>query len=431
MRHRFFWMYLVFLGSHILVTQAQQNFIFPLKGAISLNGNYGEVRPNHFHAGLDFRTHPSEHMPVYAVADGYVSRIKISSYGYGKVLYITHPNGLVSVYGHQFGFSPVLKKYVEAAQEMAEVFEIELFPKAHELPVKQGELIGYSGNTGSSEGPHLHFEIRNEKTEAPLNPLRFLKVKDVVAPKIQRIAIYSKTSVEKIFVPKKIIDTLIQNKPLAFGVECFDFEQAQGSKNNIYKAEIYIDNILFYRHVLDSIPFDLAKYVNTYADYELKKRKQISIQKLFREKNNNLPIYKVIHGDGFIQFADEAFHQVRLVVYDFYNQSDEVSFIMKSKLPFSENSPPEPNAQNCLEPFQTSSNDYRIELPAGSLYRDIVLAVQYKNGKLVFEGKGYDIPFQNTCIVRLKVPEKWLKYQDKLCISVTQGHLKTFADAVV
>jgi peptidase M23-like protein len=400
-----------------------QTFIHPLKGEKpQLTGNYGEVRPNHFHAGLDFKTHGTNHLPIYAVADGYVSRIKISSFGYGKVLYITHANGLVSVYGHEYGFNDKIKSYAEAAQEIAESFEIELFPKPNELPVKQGDIIGYTGNTGSSQGPHLHFEIRDEKTEAPLNPLRYLKIEDVVAPKIQRIALYSEDKLEKLLPSIKKTDTLKANHSIGFGIECFDYEQTQGNKNNIYKAEIYVDGKLYYRHVLDSIHFDVARYVNTYADYDVKRKQGITIQKLFKSKNNDLPIYKTIHDRGFIYFNDNTPHAIRIVVYDFYNQKDEVSFtIKKTNDPTLSFSVGKKVFQDCLQPYKVSTTDYSIELPARSLYDDAILNASYQNNILSFTAINYDIPFQNNCTITLKVPQALLKYGDKLCIADVTG----------
>ena len=413
----------------LLLTAKAQTFIHPLKGEKPLlTGNYGEVRPNHFHAGLDFKTHgTTNHLPIYAVADGYVSRIKISSFGYGKVLYITHPNGLVSVYGHEHGFNDKIKNYAYAAQELAQSFEIELYPKPNELPVKQGDIIGYTGNTGSSQGPHLHFEFRDEKTEAPLNPLRYLKIEDVVAPKIQRIALYSENKLEKLLPGIKKTDTLKTNHPISFGIECFDYEQTQGNKNNVYKAEIYVDGKLYYRHVLDSIHFDVARYVNTYADYDLKKKQGITIQKLFKTKNNDLPIYKTIHDRGFISFTDNAPHAIRIVVYDFYNQKDEVSFCVRTtNTPHSPTLSKTGNIQDCLQPYKVSTTDYSIELPAKSLYEDAQLVTYYEKHTLSFSALGYDIPFQNNCTITLKAPQNLLKYTDKLCIADVSKGIKNY-----
>jgi hypothetical protein len=424
MKHFINIFYLIFTA----YTQAQSGFIFPLKGKALLNGNYGEVRPNHFHAGIDFRTNGSNHLPIYAVADGYVSRIKVSTSGYGNVLYITHPNGLVSVYGHEYAFNDKIKAYTEGAREIAEVFEIELFPKPNELPVKQGDIIGFTGNTGSSEGPHLHFEIRNEKTETPLNPLRFLKVEDVVAPKIKAVALYKGCQVEKILSIPKRTDSLVTNYPLGLGIECFDYEQAQGNKNNIYEAEIYIDGKLYYRHILDSIAFDLARYVNTYADYDAKRQRHITIQKLFKDKNNDLPIYKMIHDRGYLSFPDNAFHQVQIVVYDFYRQKDEVSFYLKTNIP-SASLDAYNKLQDCLQAYKTSTGDYSIELASKALYRDAQLFTSYQNDMLSFSAKDYDTPLQNNCTIKLKVPAKLLRYASKLCISNINGGAKTYLDA--
>lgn len=419
--------FLFFFNFLFVVSNAQTNFIFPLKEKPLLNGNYGEVRPNHFHAGIDFKTHYSNHLPIHAVADGYVSRIKISSSGYGKVLYVTHANGLVSVYGHEFAFADKIKNYTENAQEIAEVFEIELFPKENELPVKQGQVIGYTGNTGSSEGPHLHFEIRTEKTEVPLNPLRYLKIEDVIAPKIQHIALYDQSHLENILLPTKKIDTLKTNYAVGFGVECFDHEQTQGSKNNIYKAEIYVDAKLFYRHILDSIPFDMGRYVNTYADYDTKKQKRITVQKLFKDKNNYLPIYETIHGRGFISFTDNAFHLVQITVYDFYGQKDEVSFYVKTTIAAAF-AILDRRQQDCLTSFNKTTTDYTISLPAKSLYNDAELQTSYKNNVLSFSSPDCDIPFQNNCAISLKVPEALLKYGHKLCIANLSGATKSYVD---
>ena len=136
-------------------------FRSPLDIPMSLSGNFGEIRPNHFHSGLDLRTNSREGLNIYAVADGYVSRIKVSPYGYGKAIYITHPNGYVSVYGHLSAYSGAIAEYIKKAQYEKESFEVELFPAKDEIKVTKGQVIAFSGNTGGSGGPHLHFEIRD------------------------------------------------------------------------------------------------------------------------------------------------------------------------------------------------------------------------------------------------------------------------------
>jgi len=407
--------------------KAQQDMTFPLKEQISLTGNYAELRPNHFHAGLDFKTHPEKHLLIYAVADGYVSRIKVGTHGYGKVLYITHASGLVSVYGHQYGFNNKIKKYVEVAQEIQETFEIELFPGPNDLPVKQGEVIGFSGNTGDSEGSHLHFEVRNEKTEVPLNPLRFLKVLDTVAPVITSFAVYEDDyTAPAIFKVKKKTDTVMVSAKFGVGVECFDTELAGGSKNNIYKIELRLDDKLFYAHVLDSIAFDLARYVNTYCDYEIKMRDKIKIQKCFVGKNNDLPIYKTISKNGFVYLDDTLYHPLTIRVYDFYDHRAEVKMVVKRRAP-GRQKPIVQLPQSCLLPFKKTTERYSIELPAKSLYTDVTLVDSFSNNTLFFYAKGYNVPFQKSCTLSIKPPAHLLKYADKFCLAGVSGKDREYA----
>ncbi|MBL7918333.1 MAG: M23 family metallopeptidase, partial [Bacteroidia bacterium] len=182
--------YLLFILSKSLFAQ-NNGFVFPLQEPISLVGNYGELRPNHFHAGLDFSTQGRTGLPVMAAASGYVSRIKVSAVGYGKAVYITHPNGKVTVYGHLTSYIPEIAIIVKSAQYKNESFEVELLPGKDEIKIKAGQIIGYSGNTGNSTGPHLHFEIRDEITETPINPLLYYKVPDTYKPTITHLGLYN------------------------------------------------------------------------------------------------------------------------------------------------------------------------------------------------------------------------------------------------
>ena len=161
----------------------QNYFSSPLDIDLILSGSFAELRNNHFHSGLDIKTQGREGLKIYASASGYVSRIKISRYGYGKALYIKHPNGYTSVYAHLQKFSPEIEAYVKKRQYQGETFELELFPKAGILKVLDRQLIAFSGNTGGSGGPHLHFEIRDNQ-ERPLNPLTFgFDIKDTTPPR--------------------------------------------------------------------------------------------------------------------------------------------------------------------------------------------------------------------------------------------------------
>lgn len=388
----------------------------PIRHKVQLTGNYAEVRPNHFHAGLDFKTDPKRNLPVYAIGDGYVSRIKVSTHGYGKVLYITHPNGYVSVYGHQSRFNDTISKFVREAQVKQQYFEIELFPRFGELKVKQGEIIGYTGNTGDSEGPHLHFEIRDERSEVPLNPLRFLKIQDTVAPVITAIGVYEDDNGNPrvLKTKRKKTDTLVVGLKLGIGVECFDLEQRPGNKNNVHTIELYIDGIRYHWQQLDSISFDQARYVNTYADYEAKKAGKGVFQKCFKSKNNDLPVYKSGH-DGFIYLDDTLYHTIKVKVYDYHKHSAEAGYVAKRK-PAGRMNPLPILALDCSEPWQKATSDYKIEMPARSLYRDADMSDSFARGQLFFFAKKYNIPLHKACTLSIKAPEKLTRLGEKLCL---------------
>lgn len=329
------------------VSYPQNYFDSPLHLPITLAGNFGEIRPNHLHAGFDIRTQ-KEGMPVYAVADGYLSRIKISAVGYGKALYITHPNGYVSVYGHLRAFNPEIQAATTALQYQLQSFEIDsLLQPAQQIRIKKGDLIAFSGNTGSSQAPHLHFEIRNEITEMPINPYCFgYKVEDTIKPTIVSIAVYplnetarvnNNTRVKKI-IPRKIdgkyviqqTDTLVVNGEIGFGINCYDQENGGSGTNNVFSVEMLSGGKRIYYYEMETFSFDNARYVNAHIDYAEKQRSHQSIQKCFLAKNNLLEIYKGVVNRGIIDFKDDQDHWITFVVKDYAGNKTELAIKVKS-----------------------------------------------------------------------------------------------------
>ena len=181
---------IIFLSNFLFSQKNINDFIYPLEREMKITGNYGEIRPNHFHAGIDLSTDPTLNLPIRSVSDGYVSRIKISSVGYGRVIYITHTNGLVSVYAHQKKYAPKINEFIKQKQIAQHKNEIEVYLNPMEIPLKKGEVIGFTGNSGRSTGPHLHFEIREEKSEIPINPLLIYNVKDETKPILTHIDLF-------------------------------------------------------------------------------------------------------------------------------------------------------------------------------------------------------------------------------------------------
>lgn len=373
-------------------TYPQNYFDSPLHQPIKLAGNFGEIRPNHFHAGFDIRT-SKEGMPVYAVADGYVSRIKISSVGYGKALYITHPNGYVSVYGHLQRFDAAILAKATALQNQLQSFEIDtLLLPTEQIPVKKGDLIGLSGNTGSSQAPHLHFEIRNEITEMPINPYYFgYQVLDNLKPTIVSIALYPMNSAASIngrnrikkILPRKIngtyfiqeADSITLNGEIGFGINCYDQENEGSGTNNVFSIELLSGGKRIYCYEMESFSFDNARYVNAHIDYAEKQRSHQTIQKCFLAKNNLLEIYKGVINRGVIDFKDDQDHWITFVIKDFAGNKTELALKVKStsQSPLSHSPIQKDSIYKCDVANDIGGAEFQAFFPPLTLYDDHTL----------------------------------------------------------
>lgn len=361
---------------------------------LHLAGNFGEIRPNHFHAGLDIRTDNKEGMKVFAIGDGYVSRIKISATGYGKCLYITHPNGYVSVYGHLRNYNDIIGKYAKDSQYKMESFEIEVFPKENDIPVRKGELVAFSGNTGGSSGPHLHFEMRDEKTESAINPLLFgFNVKDIIKPVIKNLylyqfddTIYQESICDKNTLPKKFElsgtngfyqllkqNTLLLGKNSGLGIDVFDQQSGSPNQNGIYSIELMVDNKSIYFQEMEKVTFEESRDINSHIDYYEQKVKSKSIQKSFVAHNNNLKIYKDIKNMGIINFSDSNLHKIKYVVRDIKGNTSTLEFNAKRNL--QKDKPKFPvtcvAVFDCKKDNQFKRGNIAIDFPKNTFYEDL------------------------------------------------------------
>lgn len=325
----------------------QNYFRNPLNIPISLAGNFGECRPGHFHSGLDIKTQGRENLPVFAAAEGYISRIKTSSGGFGHALYLTHPNGFTTLYAHLNDFSPEVQQYLRQEQYRQERWDVDLTLQPDQFPVKKGQQIAWSGNTGGSMAPHLHFEIRDTKTEHPLNPLLFgFDIKDNVAPKPLRLFFYDLSAGHTIFNQSPVVkdvtnsgnkwllkDTLTLSGAGRFGVgvEVNDFMDGSQNTLNFYTASWWLDNEPVGVIRLDDIGYDVTRYLHAYVDYGQMIAQKRYTQLLFRQPGNELRhIYEYLADEGALNLTAEP-ALLRMVLSDAAgNESEITAWVKKS-----------------------------------------------------------------------------------------------------
>ena len=382
-------------------TYPKDYFRSPLDIPLKLAATFGEIRPNHFHAGLDIATDDKEGQKVYSVADGYVSRIKVSATGYGNALYITHPNGYTTVYGHLQRYNDAIQAYIKKNQYAKESFDIELFLTPDQFPLKKGDIVAYSGNTGGSTGPHLHFEIRDAKTESPINPLLFgFDIPDSSPPIIVSAKLYplrhtgrieGNTESKKYIVTKKsdVIYTMNDNVPIKvsgdFGIsiEGYDKEDMMEDHYTIYYMELQMDGKIRFISQIDKFSFDETRDVNAHVDYEEMMKTYDYYKKCFREPNDKLHVYKT-KDDGVINISDSLIHSIKIITKDSRGNASELNFRIKGDANSTNNTFTRPNACLATFPYQLPANyetkDIKIEMPAGILYD--TLCFKY------FESKG-------------------------------------------
>lgn len=399
---RFFWVFFLFclftFGQTII---SKDFFQLPLDIPMQLAGNFAELRPNHFHAGFDFKTNQKEGLNVYAAADGYVSRIKISNVGYGKAIYITHNNGYTTVYGHlQKAVGKIQDKIVQD-QYASKNYEIETYLKPGEIEIKKGDVIAISGNTGGSEGPHLHFEIRDNKTEQTINPLSFgLDLKDTKSPIISSLLVYPIDENSIVNQSKKPISLnlslqvdgtyLAENVKavgkIGFGIIAYDLDDVSYNSNGIYKAELFANGKPIFGYEFDALIFDEARYVNALIDYPKYKKSHQRVQKLFMKSPFEWSNVKFNFNNGISDIITNFSDNQRIEVSDFNGNKTIISipisycnesivikddikktnYLLKSKI------------DNLYE-----KDNWSVWIPAKTFYDDFYLNFDVKNNILL------------------------------------------------
>jgi len=358
-------------------------FKVPLKIPLVLSGTFGELRSNHFHSGLDIKTQGKQGVNIHATAKGFVSRIKISHYGYGKAIYIQHPNGYTTVYAHLKKFAPKIETYVKAKQYALEKYTIELFPKKEELIITAEEIIALSGNSGGSGGPHLHFEIRDAQ-QRPMNPMLFgIEIKDTRKPLVNTAWLYpldDQSQINGSYKPYRLkMQTLSDGSLKTISVDAFgqigiavstiDQQNAANNKNGYYNIESRVNGNKNFEIEMKRFTFSETRYINRMIDYCYFKENRSRITKLFVEPNNPLSIYK--NGNGYITVEDSLSYNCIVNIKDIKGNTKTLNIPITGK-----NTPrttalvtqgyeyfARPDA-----PFEFSNSFVNVSIPKGGLY---------------------------------------------------------------
>ena len=368
-------------------------FSNPLDIPMVLSGSFGELRSNHFHSGLDIKTQQRSGVPIYAPADGYVSRIKVGHYGYGKALYIKHPNGYSTVYAHLQKFETTIQDFVKKSQYKKERYEIELFPKESSLLVKKGDLIAYTGNSGSSGGPHLHYEIRDAYSR-PMNPMLFgLEIPDTKDPSVTSVLAYpvsDDATVNQSSEPVKL--RLIKQKDgsyktekisaygkIGFGIATTDQQNGAYNKNGVYRIKTSYNGKPKIDIKFEKFSFDETRYLNRYIDYTYFKEHKIKIQKLFRQTNNPLSIITQEDDNGFVNVADGFSSNYTIEIKDYQGNLVHITIPVIGK---KDNTVAKKELPNDLQyiPSESSSTIQRgvftVDFPKNALYQGSYLNIK-------------------------------------------------------
>ena len=320
-------------------------FQWPVKAEVGIVANFGELRNNHYHMGLDCRTEQKVNMPILAAADGYVTRIHIDATGFGRAIYINHPNGLTTLYAHLNDFYPELEAFTKAEQYKQKQWKISIDIPKGKFPVNKGQFIAYSGNTGGSQGPHLHFEIRDTKTEKVLNPLYFgFDLPDNIPPDITRLAIYDrhfstyeqsprmipvKKNKEGYYIAQPIKTT---SDKISFGITAVDRLSGSANPNGICATQLYLDNQLISRFEMDSISYDETRYLNAHIDFKTKASGGPYLQHLSPLPGYKKGIYEMSNNeDGITLLKDEEKHSIRIEVIDAQQNTTILEFFVQKE----------------------------------------------------------------------------------------------------
>lgn len=426
-------------------TYPQGYFRNPLNIAMDASGTFGELRSTHFHAGDDYRTQQRVGLPLHAAAEGYVSRVRVQIGGGGNSVYIDHPNGFTTTYLHMDSFNDALTNIVRAEQYKQQRFDVDINLESHQIPLKKGQFIGNAGNTGGSAGPHLHFEIRDTKTQHPLNPQLFgLRFTDNFNPTINSIMLYDLN--DDLFnehTPRRPLSvkavrsgvyTLAQTAPVAvngkfgLGISTIDRHRAGGFQNGVYSIELFVDGQLISAVLFEELDFNTSRAIHSYVDYPHWKKTKVKVQKSFKDPANPIEIFKTLNNRGIIELQESRIYDIKYVVKDVAGNCSELDFKIQNNPTVTK-----PTAKRLgvklLKYDQENSyetDDINIHIPIGTLYGDVDFeygtAAQSTNAySLIHKVHNNLTPLFNAYSLAIKPTNLPTHLQDKALIASTEN----------
>ena len=405
----------------------QQYFQWPVGAKIGLVANFGELRPNHFHMGLDCRTDQIENKPVYAAASGYIAKVKIEASGFGRAIYVNHPNGLTTLYAHLNDFYPALEQYVKEQQYKLKKWNVFLDIPSNLFPLNQGNLIAFSGNTGGSQGPHLHFEIRNTKTDKVLNPLLMgFPITDNIAPNIIRLAVYDRTistyeQTPKIYPLKKVNGVyqpalgkiMVNTDKVSFAITAFDCYSGSTNQNGIYEAVVYNDDKPIAGFQMDNISYTETRYLNAHIDFKLRAGGGAYLQHLSKLPGYTDGFYKTNQSNGVVSFEDKPEHDIKITVADPNGNISIIRFEIE-KNPAIVNKPIFPaTSQKQFHPGFINvfeNNHVHFYLGENAIYDSFYFKYNETKdlkGKSIYQIHNATIPLQSYFTLKIKEDFQW------------------------
>ncbi len=427
-----FWLFSILFT----LNSQEYNLNSPIDLPLNLSGTFGEFRSSHFHYGLDVTTNKKSGYNVYSIDSGSITRINVSTSGYGKVLYINHPNGLTSIYAHLKEFSPKIQEYIKTQQYLNKSYSVQKFFNNGEMKVNKGDLIGYTGNTGGSSGPHLHFEIRDTKSQNPINPLSFnYKYDDSNRPIIKSLYVFDEDDSFKKDNPKKyeikkindslyIADKIIYSNKIGIGIEVYDRQSKNNyNRNGVYEVKMFLDSVLSFSYKMDKINIDESVFRKIFYDYSLLKAQKKIIQKVYYPPNSKLNFLNHNVSTGIFKSSDKDEKDVLLEVSDWNNNKTYLNFKIEGK------------TSNLLEKsidgieiatsqkYLIKKNNSEIEFKKNSFFNNVTLNIKYQNDTLKIDEDLYPLRKSYNIKIFKQVEDSIIKRQSFIGLINNNGKL--------